>query len=102
MTARARIAAVAIAALCVFLAWRTWTSNDERAVRQRLDALTTDINRTAGEGLGTVVHAADIGGYFTEDVVVDLGEGAAPIVGRTTLVGMAARLQRRTAALVSC
>lgn len=98
MTTPARIAAVAIAALCVVFAWRSWTSNDERAVRARLDALTADVNRTVSEGLGTVVHAADIGSYFTEDVVVDLGEGAAPIVGRTTLVGMASRLQRRTAA----
>lgn len=98
MTGYTRIAAVAIAALCLVFAWRSWTSNDERAVRNRLDALTADVNTTVSEGLGTVVHAADIGSYFTEDVVVDLGEGAAPIVGRATLVGMASRLQRRTAA----
>ena len=50
------------------------------------------------DGLGTVARAADIGSYFTDNVVVDFGEGAAPIVGRTTLVGMASRLERRTAA----
>ena len=49
-------------------------------------------------GSARSASAADIGSYFTDDVVVDFGEGAAPIVGRTTLVGMASRLQRRTAA----
>ena len=67
-------------------------------MRQRLDALTVAVNTTVPDGLGTLAHAADIGGYFTEDVVVDLGEDSAPIVGRATLVGMARRLQRRTAA----
>jgi hypothetical protein len=93
-----RLAAAAVAFLCVFLAWRSWGSNDERAIRQRLAGLTDDVNRTVTGGLGTVVRSADIGSYFTEDVVVDLGQGAAPIVGRTTLIGMASRLQRRTAA----
>ena len=98
MTTPTRIAALAVAAVCVVVAWQNWRSNDEQAVRRRLDALTADINTTVNEGLSTVVRAADIGSYFSEDVVVDLGEGAAPIVGRTTLVGMASRLERRTAA----
>ncbi len=67
-------------------------------MRQRLDALTVSVNTTVTDGLGTLGRAADIGGYFTEDVVVDLGEDSAPIVGRATLVGMARRLQRRTTA----
>lgn len=45
-----------------------------------------------------MVHAAQIGTYFTEDAVVELGDGAAPIKGRETLMGMFARLQPRTAA----
>jgi hypothetical protein len=98
LTVPVRAGVVAVAGLCLVFAWRSWTSSEERAIRGRLDALTTDVNRTVGEGLGSVVRAADIGSFFTDDVVVDLGEGAAPIVGRTTLVGMAARLQRRTAA----
>jgi hypothetical protein len=89
---------VAIVVLGLVLAWRMRGSSEERAIRQRLDALTEDINTTAGEGLGAVAHAADLAGFFNDDVVVDLGEGASPIVGRATLVGMASRLQRRTAA----
>ena len=46
----------------------------------------------------TIAHAARIGTYFTEDIVVDLGKGTPPIQGRETLIGMAARLQPRTAA----
>jgi hypothetical protein len=98
LTRYAKIALAVIAVLGIVLAWRTWGSSDERAIRQRLDALTADINTTAGEGLGAVAHAAGLTSFFTEDVVVDLGEGASPIVGRATLVGMASRLQRRTAA----
>jgi hypothetical protein len=98
LTRNTRIALVIIAALGIVLAWRSWGSSDERAVRQRLDALTVDLNTVAGEGLGAVARAADLGGFFNDDVVVDLGEGATPIVGRATLVGMASRLQRRTAA----
>lgn len=91
-----RIAAALAAALCVFLVWQRWGSADERAVRSRLTALAADLNRPGGEGLAAVQRAADIGGYFTDEVVVDLGEGTSPIVGRSTLVGMAARLERRT------
>ena len=98
MTKYTKIGLLAIAVLGVVLAWRTWGSGEERAVRQRLEALTADINTTAGEGLGAVAHAADLASYFNDNVVVDLGEGASPIVGRATLVGMASRLQRRTAA----
>ncbi len=98
MTGYAKIALASLAVLGILLAWRTWGSSDERAIRQRLEALTVDINTTAGEGLDGVAHAAALAGFFSDDVVVDLGEGASPIVGRATLVGMASRLQRRTAA----
>lgn len=91
-----RVAAALAVALCVFLVWQRWGSADERAVHSRLTALAADLNRPGGEGLAAVSRAAAIGDYFTEDVVVDLGEGTAPIVGRRTLVGMAARLERRT------
>jgi hypothetical protein len=45
--------------------------------------------------MGNVARAADIASYFVDDVVVELGEGSAPIVGRETLMGMAMRLQPR-------
>ena len=43
-------------------------------------------------------RSAQLGTFFTEDVDVELGSGAAPIHGRATIIGMAARLQPRTAA----
>jgi SnoaL-like protein len=98
LTTTTKLALAAVVSLGLFVAWRLWRSDDEHAIRQRLEALTAEINSTVNDGLGTVARAADIGSYFTSNVVVDLGEGAAPIVGRTTLVGMASRLERRTAA----
>jgi hypothetical protein len=98
LTGYARIALLVVAVLAILIVWRTWGSSDERAIRQRLDALAAAINTTAGEGLAAIGHAAELADFFTDDVVVDLGKGASPIVGRATLVGMASRLQRRTAA----
>jgi hypothetical protein len=79
-------------------AWRVWSPDAKRDVRRRLNAFAAEFNETSGEGLAPVAHAARLGGYFTEDVVVELGEGAPPIRGRQTLIAMAARLHPRTAA----
>jgi hypothetical protein len=79
-------------------AWRTRESPDEREIRSRLDSLRNEVNTSTKDGIGVALHAAQIGGYFTEDALVELGEGAAPIKGRETLIGMVARLQPRTAA----
>jgi hypothetical protein len=98
LTPFARVTGAVLVALCVGVGWHRWSGSEERAVRQRLEGLATEVNTTVSGGVGTLVQAAGIGGYFTEDVVVDLGAGSAPIVGRATLVGMATRLQRRTAA----
>jgi len=96
-----RRAAVAIAAVfaAATLAWMLWPEGDESAIRRRLHELTAEANESARDGLGTVAKAARIGGYFTDDVVVDLGKGTALISGRDTVIGMAARLQPRTASL---
>jgi hypothetical protein len=91
----AALLAIAVAAVVV---WRGRSSNDEREIRSRIDALRTEINGTASGGLQSASRAAQIGSYFTEDAVVDLGKGASPITGRSTLVGMALRLQPRTSA----
>ena len=87
MTPFARVTAAALVALCVGVGWYRWSAGEERAVRQRLEALTAAVNTPVTDGLGTLAHAGDIGGYFTDNVVVDLGEDSAPIVGRATLVG---------------
>jgi hypothetical protein len=81
-----------------FVVWRSRESDDERAIRARIEALRHEINTSTTDGLGTLAHAAQIGSYFTDDVTIELGEGATPIHSRDTLMGMAARLQPRTAA----
>lgn len=88
-------ATVLVAALAAAYSW--WPG-EERAIRRRLDALAADFNESTSDGLGTLARAARLGSFFTDDVTVDLGQGAAPIVGRETLIGMAARLQPRTSA----
>jgi hypothetical protein len=88
----------ALVLLGVFAFWRTREGADERVIRQRLETLRTEVNASTVDGLGTAARAAQIGTYFTEDAVVDLGGGAVPIQGRETLIGMVARLQPRTAA----
>jgi hypothetical protein len=79
-------------------AWRTRASPDERAIRARLESLRDEVNSSTKDGLGTAARAGQIGSYFTEDAVVELGEGSVPIKGRETVMGMVARLQPRTAA----
>ena len=87
-----------LAVLAVFAAWRTRETGDERTIRGRIEALRTDVNASTVDGFGAAARAAQIGGYFTDDAVVELGGGSVPIRGRETLMGMAARLQPRTAA----
>ena len=48
--------------------------------------------------MAPAARAAQLGVFFTDDIEVELGQGAAPIKGRETILGMAARLQPRTAA----
>lgn len=98
---RGRLGVIALAvvlAIAAVFAWRAWTGGEEAAIRRRLASLTTAVNSPAGEGLGAVAHAADVGSYFTDDVRIELGPGTTPIQGRTMLIGMATRLQPRLAA----
>lgn len=83
--------------IAAFVAWRAW-GGEEAAIRRRLASLTTSVNAPAGRGLGAVAHAAEVGGYFTDDARIELGPGTTPIEGRTMLIGMATRLQPRLAA----
>jgi hypothetical protein len=96
MTARRAVAAIAVIAAAAAAMWWYTSRSDEAEIRRRLDRLATEINAGVTEGLGTTVRAATIGTYFTDDVTIDLGPGTAPLHGRETLVGMAARLQPRT------
>jgi hypothetical protein len=101
MSRRRLLATVAVTCAALALAawaWRTWFPGDVAIIQGRLSGFRDEVNASAVEGLGTVTRAARIGGYFTEDVVVDLGQGSPPIAGRETIIGMAARLQPRTAA----
>lgn len=100
MNRRHAIRAVVLLALGLvgYFVWRRDESDDERAIRARLEGLRDEINRSTTDGLGTVAHAAQIGSYFTEDLTIELGEGATAIHGRDTLIGITARLQPRTAA----
>jgi hypothetical protein len=94
----ARAAALLAFAVAAFFVWRGRSSGDERAIHSRIESLRTEINGTAAGGLHSASRAAQIGSYFTEDAVVDFGRGASPITGRSTLIGMALRLQPRTSA----
>ena len=95
---RAPALAILLAAgLLAVAAWHLWPS-DERDIRRRLEEFTSEFNASATDGLGTVARAARLGSFFTDEVVVELGAGSPPIHGRETLIGMAARLQPRTAA----
>lgn len=102
MTRRAWIGAIslAVAVIAGYLTWRAVGSPEEREIRSRLQELAAEFNASTTDGLGTVARAARIGQFFTSDVVVELGQGSPPIHGRDTLIGMAARLQPRTAAFV--
>jgi hypothetical protein len=93
-------AALAVAAVAAGLAWWMWRPDAEREIRRRLASFASDFNRRAGEGLGSVSHAVSLGGYFSEDVRVDLGPGTSTIEGRATIIGMATRLQPRTASFL--
>jgi hypothetical protein len=97
---RSTTLAIALAVLLAAVAgWQYWPG-DERAIRRRLDEFTREFNESTTDGIGTVARAARLGSFFTEQVVVELGVGSPPIHGRETLMGMAARLQPRTAAFV--
>lgn len=98
--ARRAIAAVVVIVLAGagYLVWHRWYAGDEREIRSALASLATEFNASTTDGLGTVARAAQLGSYFSDDVVVDLGPGSGPIEGRLTLIGMAERLQPRTAA----
>ena len=99
MGRRGAVAVVVVLAVAA-VAWMLWPEGDEGAIRRQLHALVDEANERDGDPLGTVARGARLSTYFTEDAVVDLGQGREPVSGRQTLIGMAAHLQPRTATLV--
>jgi hypothetical protein len=95
-----RIAVIVVAVVAVVAGvWFFYSPPDsESTVKARLQSLSDVVNRSTVDGLGPGARAAQLGAFFTADVDVELGQGAAPIRGRTTIIGMAERLQPRTAA----
>ena len=93
-SAAAVVELVAVVAVAVLsgTAWFLLGPGEDAAIRRRLDAFCAEANTSTSDGLGTVARAASLGSYFTDDIVVDLGKGSAPISGRETIIGMAARL----------
>lgn len=86
--------ALIVGALLTGVACAWW---DQRAaITKHLNECKDFANTVVPEGIGTLTRAAEIGRCFTEEVTVVLGSGAAPIVGREMVIGMAARLQPRT------
>ena len=94
---QALLAIVVLAAAGVWF-WRSMDEPRDREIRRRLTGFAAEFNSSTTDGLGTVARAAKLGSYFTPDIVIELGQGTPPIQGRETLIGMAARLQPRTAA----
>jgi hypothetical protein len=97
---RGRVAAVAALAVIVAVgAWYYLTPTDPAAlIRQRLNTLADDINKSTRDGHGPEARALELASYLTDDIELDLGAGSPPIQGRATVIGMAGRLQPRTAA----
>jgi SnoaL-like protein len=92
------LAVLAFAALGFW--WWKGGSSAEREVRALFDGFAREFNSGTSDGIGLLARAAQIGEYFTPDVVIELGQGSPPIRGRETVMGMASRLQPRTSAFV--
>lgn len=95
---RVAVAAVAVVSVAV-AAWFLLARGDETTViKARLNRFADEINQSTRDGFGTAARAIQLSTYLTDDIEIDLGQGATPIRGRATVIGMAERLQPRTAA----
>jgi hypothetical protein len=98
MARRTQLTALAVvAAAGVIWLWQGRASPQEKQIRRRVADFTAEFNSATPDGLGIAARAARLGQFFTSDAVVELGRGSTAIHGRDTLMGMAARLQPRTA-----
>src|SRR3954451_1322174 len=93
---RAALIAVAVVLSAGYGLWQS--TGESAAIERRLDALAAEVNEGTTDGRGLEARAEQLGTYFTDDVVIDLGRGAAEIRGRKVVEDMASRLQPRTSA----
>jgi ketosteroid isomerase-like protein len=91
--ARSRFAPLLALLALAAVAWGIWLMwpGDERRIQRRLAQLEKAFNEPAADGLGLVARTAQLAQFFTEDVVVDPGRRAGPIVGRERLLALASR-----------
>ena len=75
----------------VLYSW-DWPS-DEGRIRDALDDLAATVSEPGGDGLGQMARAARLGGFFAQDVVVDLGGPYSRLEGRDTIMALAAKTQ---------
>jgi ketosteroid isomerase-like protein len=93
-----RVERAAVAALLCLTLSACWSRDERAVIRQRLDAFADAVNEGGGSGLAAAAtQAIGLANFFTNDVVITLGDGSAPIRGRDMLMSMAMRLQPRTA-----
>jgi hypothetical protein len=89
-----RLVTVVVALVAAYYAYRWYFPDDEAMIRARLDDLAATVSHSGGgEGFSTITRAAKFGTFFTEDVVIDIGGGFAPIRGRDTVLALAAKAQ---------
>jgi hypothetical protein len=95
-----RRSAFLLVLLAVAAGLSAWTRamSEKTAVERRLEALAAEVNESTADGAGLAARAELLGTYFTDDVVIELGRGAAAIHRRATVMDMAFRLQPRTSA----
>jgi hypothetical protein len=97
MTRRAELRTIGVGAVVLaaaIVAWRTLFPSNDRQIRRQLTHVADEVNEQP-QGLGAIAQAAGMASAFTDDVVIDLGQGT-PIRGRDTLMAIVARLQPRT------
>jgi hypothetical protein len=100
MTRRTLARIVGLAAAAGAIWWWSAGSSNERQVRRLFEDFAEELNAGTAGGFDTLTHITRLSELFHPDIVVELGQGSAPIQGRETLLGMVSRLQPRTSAFV--
>lgn len=92
------ITAAAAAGILVLgiLGWSYFFPSEEARIRQRLEQLAEEVSKGSPDPVGGLARAARLSMFFTDDVVVEPGEGTEPIRGRDTLMAALANVQPRT------